>query len=42
MRANVRAETTSEAGAEVAPEDHLGVAEAFVDRALTWFREDLD
>jgi 3-carboxy-cis,cis-muconate cycloisomerase len=41
MRANVRAETTSEAGREVEPEDYLGVAGAFVDRALAWFREDV-
>jgi hypothetical protein len=41
MRANVRPETTSEAGSDIAPEDYLGVAGAFVDRALGWFREDL-
>lgn len=34
MRANLRAEATSEAGADVAPEDYLGAASAFVDRAL--------
>lgn len=41
MRANVRPETTSEAGSDIAPEDYLGVADAFVDRALGWFREDV-
>ena len=41
MRANVRAETTSEAGRDVAPEDYVGVAAAFVDRALARFGEDL-
>jgi 3-carboxy-cis,cis-muconate cycloisomerase len=41
MRANVRPETTSEAGRKVAPEEYLGVADAFVDRALGWFREDI-
>ena len=34
MRANLRAEATSEGGADVAPEDYLGSAVAFVDRAL--------
>ena len=34
MRANVRADATSEGGADVAPEDYLGSASAFVDRAL--------
>lgn len=34
MRANLLAETTSEAGGTVAPEDYLGAASAFVDRAL--------
>jgi 3-carboxy-cis,cis-muconate cycloisomerase len=34
MRANLRAEATSEGGADVAPEDYLGSASAFVDRAL--------
>jgi hypothetical protein len=42
MRANLRPETTSEAGADVAPEDYLGVAATFVDRALDWFRKDLE
>jgi 3-carboxy-cis,cis-muconate cycloisomerase len=41
MRVNVRPETTSEAGSEIAPEDYLGVADAFVDRALGWFGEDV-
>ena len=41
MRANLRPETTSEAGREVAPEDYLGAADAFVDRALARFREDV-
>ena len=31
MRANLRAEATSEGGADVAPEDYLGSASAFVD-----------
>lgn len=34
MRANLRAEATSEGGADIAPEDYLGSASAFVDRAL--------
>ena len=34
MRANLRAESTSEGGAGVAPEDYLGSASAFVERAL--------
>jgi 3-carboxy-cis,cis-muconate cycloisomerase len=41
MRANVRAETTSEAGREVEPEQYLGMADVFVDRALARFREEL-
>jgi 3-carboxy-cis,cis-muconate cycloisomerase len=41
MRANVRPETTSEAGKGVAPDDYLGVASAFVDRALGRFREEI-
>jgi 3-carboxy-cis,cis-muconate cycloisomerase len=41
MRANLRPETTSEAGREVEPEDYLGSADAFVDRALARFREQL-
>jgi hypothetical protein len=41
MRENVRAETVSEAGADVHPEEHLGSAGAFVDRALARFRADL-
>ncbi len=41
MRANLRAETLSEAqrfGGAERPEDYLGVADAFVDRALALFR----
>jgi 3-carboxy-cis,cis-muconate cycloisomerase len=34
MRANLRAEATSEGGVGVAPENYLGSASAFVDRAL--------
>lgn len=34
MRANLRAESTSEGGSGVAPEDYLGSASAFVERAL--------
>jgi 3-carboxy-cis,cis-muconate cycloisomerase len=41
MRANLRPETTSEAGREVAPEDYLGAAGAFVDRALARYRAEL-
>jgi 3-carboxy-cis,cis-muconate cycloisomerase len=41
MRANLRAETTSEAEREVEPEDYLGSADAFVDRALTRFEAEL-
>ena len=41
MRANLRAETTSEAGRAVEPEDYLGSADAFVERALARFREEL-
>jgi 3-carboxy-cis,cis-muconate cycloisomerase len=41
MRTNLRPETTSEAGSDIAPEDYLGVGAAFVERALGWFREDL-
>jgi 3-carboxy-cis,cis-muconate cycloisomerase len=40
MRENLRPETTSEAGREVAPEDYLGSAGALVDRALKRFREE--
>jgi 3-carboxy-cis,cis-muconate cycloisomerase len=40
MRENLRPETVSEAGREVAPEDYLGAASTFVDRALTRFRAD--
>ena len=39
MRANLRAEATSEGGADVAPEDYLGSASAFVDRALARRRD---
>jgi 3-carboxy-cis,cis-muconate cycloisomerase len=42
MRANLRAETTSEAGREVEPEEYLGSADAFVDRALGRFRAELE
>jgi 3-carboxy-cis,cis-muconate cycloisomerase len=38
MRANVRPETTSEAGRDTAPEDYLGSAGALVDRVLARFR----
>ena len=41
MRTNLRAEATSEAGGEVAPEDYLGSADAFVDRALARFEAEL-
>jgi 3-carboxy-cis,cis-muconate cycloisomerase len=41
MRHNVRPETTSESGREIEPEDYLGAAAVFVDRALEAFREDL-
>jgi 3-carboxy-cis,cis-muconate cycloisomerase len=41
MRGNLRPETTSEAGREVGPEGYLGVADAFVERALARFREDV-
>jgi 3-carboxy-cis,cis-muconate cycloisomerase len=41
MRANLRPETTSEAGREVEPEDYLGSTGAFVDRALARYREEL-
>jgi len=42
MRANVRDETMSEAdrlGLDVGPEDYLGSARAFVDRALAFYRD---
>ena len=41
MRANLRRETVSEAGRDVEPEEYLGSAGAFVDRALARFREEL-
>jgi adenylosuccinate lyase len=48
MRANLRAETMSEAELRVAatqsrlePEGYLGAADAFVDRALDAFRREL-
>ena len=41
MRANLRAETVSEAGRDVEPEEYLGSADAFVDRALARHREEL-
>ena len=42
MRANLSAETTSEAGREVEPEEYLGSADAFVDRALMRVRAELE
>ncbi|HSL63902.1 MAG TPA: lyase family protein [Gaiellaceae bacterium] len=39
MRANIRPETTSEAGRETVAEDYLGSADALVDRVLARFRE---
>jgi 3-carboxy-cis,cis-muconate cycloisomerase len=41
MRANLRAETVSEAGREVEPDDYLGSADRFVERALARFSEEL-
>lgn len=41
MRENLRPETVSEAGRDVLPEEYLGAASAFVDRALARFRADL-
>jgi 3-carboxy-cis,cis-muconate cycloisomerase len=41
MRENLRPETVSEAGREVAPEEYLGSASALVDRALARYRADL-
>jgi 3-carboxy-cis,cis-muconate cycloisomerase len=41
MRANLRPETIAEAGGDVKPEDYLGSAGAFVDRALARCREEL-
>jgi 3-carboxy-cis,cis-muconate cycloisomerase len=41
MRANLLPETTAEARGDVEPEDYLGAADGFVDRALGWFRADL-
>jgi 3-carboxy-cis,cis-muconate cycloisomerase len=41
MRANLRAETLSEAGKEVEPDEYLGSADAFVERALARFRAEL-
>ena len=39
MRANIRQETLSEAkGDATRPEDYLGAAGAFVDRALEFYR----
>ena len=40
MRENLRPETVSEAGRDVAPDEYLGAASVFVDRALTRFRTD--
>jgi 3-carboxy-cis,cis-muconate cycloisomerase len=42
MRANLSAGTTSEAGRDVEPENYLGSADAFVDRALARFRSELE
>ena len=42
MRANLRADTTSEAGRDVEPEEYLGSADAFVYRALARFRAELE
>jgi len=45
MRANLRAETLSEAERFApgvrAPEEYLGSAEAFVERALAYYRREL-
>jgi 3-carboxy-cis,cis-muconate cycloisomerase len=41
MRANLRAETVSEAGRDVEPGEYLGSADAFVDRTLARHREEL-
>jgi 3-carboxy-cis,cis-muconate cycloisomerase len=41
MRTNLRPETVSEAGRDVAPEEHLGSADAFVDRALARYRAEI-
>ncbi|HUF01094.1 MAG TPA: lyase family protein [Gaiellaceae bacterium] len=41
MRENLRVETVSEAGRDVAPEEYLGAAAAFVERALARFRADV-
>ncbi|HXF97975.1 MAG TPA: lyase family protein [Gaiellaceae bacterium] len=41
MRGNLRPEALSEAGRDVAPEEYLGSASVFVDRALARFRADL-
>jgi 3-carboxy-cis,cis-muconate cycloisomerase len=41
MRANLRPETLSEAGREVEPDEYLGSADAFVDRALARFGKEL-
>jgi 3-carboxy-cis,cis-muconate cycloisomerase len=40
MRENLRQESVSEAGRDVAPEEYLGSAEAFVERALAAYRAD--
>ncbi|HSC90813.1 MAG TPA: lyase family protein [Gaiellaceae bacterium] len=42
MRANLRPETTSEAGRDLPPEDYLGSAGALVDRALARFRGEVE
>jgi 3-carboxy-cis,cis-muconate cycloisomerase len=41
MRENLRAETLSEAGRDVAPDEYLGSADAFVEKALDRFRDAL-
>jgi 3-carboxy-cis,cis-muconate cycloisomerase len=41
MRENVRPESVSEAGRDVSPDEYLGSASAFVDRALARFQADL-
>jgi 3-carboxy-cis,cis-muconate cycloisomerase len=41
MREDLRAETLSEAGRDVTPEEYLGSADAFIERALDRFRDAL-
>jgi hypothetical protein len=40
MRENLTPESVSEAGRDVSPEQYLGSAEAFVERALAAYRAD--